>query len=306
MVPLNITIPEDFIKEEERCGYVISSKMKEVWAVEMDLLKQLQDVCSELNINYYACGGTLLGAVRHKGFIPWDDDIDVTMLRSDFEKLCKAYKKFRKPYVLQMFGNTEGYFTGHAQLRNTMTTGVLSNYSDVKCKVPYNQGIFIDIFPLDALPDDLNERSVLINNVKKYKKSAKTIYSSTEGFIKEKATFKRKVAHVIWKIFPPLFSYRRSYRKFIETCKKYNEQETEYVTMLSFMPENEKLWIKRENLKKSMVVPFEFMSIQIEEKYDEVLKLQYGEYMTPVKGGCFMVMLFLIQIYRLKNGKKEG
>ena len=88
MVSLNIKLPENFLDEEIRDDYVVSSQMKQVWAVELDLLNKILEVCKKYNIKIIASGGTLLGAVRHKGFIPWDDDIDLMMMRDQYDKLC--------------------------------------------------------------------------------------------------------------------------------------------------------------------------------------------------------------------------
>ena len=93
MVSLNIKLPENFLDEEIRDDYVVSSQMKQVWAVELDLLNKILEVCKKYNIKIIASGGTLLGAVRHKGFIPWDDDIDLMMRRNQYDKLCDVAEK---------------------------------------------------------------------------------------------------------------------------------------------------------------------------------------------------------------------
>ena len=134
MVSLNIKLPENFLDEEIRDDYVVSSQMKQVWAVELDLLNKILEVCKKYNIKIIASGGTLLGAVRHKGFIPWDDDIDLMMMRDQYDKLCDvAEKEFTYPYFFQTEYTDPGSMRGHAQLRNSQTTGIL-NVERGKCK----------------------------------------------------------------------------------------------------------------------------------------------------------------------------
>ena len=93
---------EKFYEEEVRCGYLVTQKMKKVWAVGLNLLEQFDKICQAHGLRYYACYGTLLGAVRHQGFIPWDDDIDVAMFRDDYERLkLIAQEEISYPYFLQ-------------------------------------------------------------------------------------------------------------------------------------------------------------------------------------------------------------
>ena len=150
MVDLNIVLPDGFLNEEVRCGYTVTKQMKEVWAVELDMLEKLLSVCKKHDIKIFASGGTMLGAVRHQGFIPWDDDIDMMMFRDDYEKLCKvAQEEFEYPYFFQTEYTDVGSLRGHAQLRNSATTGILAGERNQKYS--FNQGIFLDIFPLDNI-----------------------------------------------------------------------------------------------------------------------------------------------------------
>ena len=152
-LPIKIHLPDGFLDEEIRNGYTISHEMKEIWAVELDLLVEFDRVCKENGLKYFASCGTKLGAVRHHGFIPWDDDVDVMMLRDEYDKLCKiAPQLFAYPYFFQTEETDKGSARGHAQLRNSKTTAILK--SEARMCYKYNQGIFLDIFPLDNIPDD--------------------------------------------------------------------------------------------------------------------------------------------------------
>ena len=157
MVELKHKFPESFFEEEDRLGFHIDRKRKEIWAVELDMLYELDRVCKKLNIRYFLDGGTLLGAARGGRFIPWDDDIDVAMLRKDYDRfICEAPGEFEDPLFLQTGYTEPGYFRGHAQLRNSKTTAILPAEFGL---VHFNQGIFLDIFVLDELfPDKVQEQ----------------------------------------------------------------------------------------------------------------------------------------------------
>ena len=144
---IKLQLPNDFLEEEYRDGFLVSSQMKKVWAVELDLLAEFDRVCKKYNISYSLDSGSLLGAIRHKGFIPWDDDIDIIITRPNYNKLLDIVLKnneFKEPYFFQCAYTDKNYIRGHAQLRNSDTTGILK--SEVNCDCVFNQGIFIDIF----------------------------------------------------------------------------------------------------------------------------------------------------------------
>ncbi len=171
MNKFNIEIPAYFLKQENREGYIVTEEMKKVWAVELDLLSEAMRVMNKYGIKYYAIGGTLLGAVRHNGYIPWDDDIDIAIPRIDYEKFRKiAKKEFSHPYFFQDEFNDPGLLCGHAKLRNSDTTMVFSDFlnnSEKAGKLSINLGIFIDFFPVDNIPDDQTQRRVWISKIKK-------------------------------------------------------------------------------------------------------------------------------------------
>ena len=125
MTPLRLHIDDSFYLPEERDGYLVSSEMKKVWAVELDLLNEFSKVCSEHKLKWFAHAGTMLGAARHHGFIPWDDDIDVVMPRNDYERLCEIGKRaFASPYFFQNEDTDKYHARNFSRLRNSETTAI--------------------------------------------------------------------------------------------------------------------------------------------------------------------------------------
>ena len=114
----------EFYKEEIRCGWRVDEKTKRIWAVQLEMLDEVERICKKYGLKYFADSGTLIGAVRHQGYIPWDDDIDLAMLREDYETFLKvAPGELKEHLVLQTPYREKNYLRAHAQLRNSRTTG---------------------------------------------------------------------------------------------------------------------------------------------------------------------------------------
>lgn len=122
---------------------------QEIKKVELDALLYIRKICQQYHLRYYLAWGTLLGAVRHKGFIPWDDDIDIMMPRSDYERLLELVPSLRHSYykILSNPKNEDYYYT-HAKMIDTRTLCVENDLQTIQ-----NMGIWVDIFPLDGMPD---------------------------------------------------------------------------------------------------------------------------------------------------------
>lgn len=103
-------LPKSFFDEEQICDFFVDKKRKKIWAIELDLLIQFDKICKKHGLIYFLIGGTLLGAVRHHGFIPWDDDLDVAMPRKDYDLLMQLKDEFSEPYFLQTPYTDEGYY----------------------------------------------------------------------------------------------------------------------------------------------------------------------------------------------------
>lgn len=126
-------------------------QIHKVQELELRNLVVIKDVCSKMGTEFFAYGGTLIGAVRHKGFIPWDDDLDIAMLRSDYEKfISEAHKYLPDEYELQSPNNTPKTPYPYTKLRLKGTKYVEYGYH----KLNIEQGIYVDIYPIDDLPDD--------------------------------------------------------------------------------------------------------------------------------------------------------
>jgi len=142
---------EDFFKEEVRCDYRISEKQKMIWVMQLDLFLVFEEICKKYDLMYYFIFGSLLGAVRHKGFIPWDDDIDVAMPRKDYDVFMKvAPKELSEPYFLQTPYTSKNCYYPNITLRNNMGTFTAKIFKNLD----YNKGIPLDIFPMDYCNPD--------------------------------------------------------------------------------------------------------------------------------------------------------
>ena len=281
-------IPAEFFLEEKRCDYIVTDDMKKIWAIEIDLLQKLLQVCEKHNIKIFASGGTMLGAIRHKGMIPWDNDIDMMMFREDFDRLLEvAEKEFEHPYFLQTEYNDMGSLRGHAQLRNTETTAILQseNYG-----FRFNQGIFLDIFPLDSVIEDKKLFEKQYKEAMKYRKLARAYASfSTRYFKREKEGIKGFIVNTFHSLANKVITKwdleRKAYAKFENTCKKYNHIKTEKISTLSLEFNNSQHFKYRNDFEKIIYVPFEYIQIPIGSEYDHILSTRYGNYMEFVKGG---------------------
>ena len=278
MVPIKIKLDDSFFSEEVRNGYIVSAKMKKIWAVLLDLLNEFSNVCKKYNIEWYADAGTILGAVRHGGFIPWDDDIDVMMSRKNYNKLCKiAEKEFHNPYFFQTEYSDVGSVRGHAQLRNSLTTGILANEESLKLQI--NQGIFLDIFPIDNLPDNLHERNIFLNNVAKAKFKANRIANLTTRYHKKNNSFRSVIKSVLHFLLGLVGKNElKAYRKYELLEQKYISVDTKEVAKLFCFPFKERRVWKREWFNGIVFLKFEMMEIPVPTGYLDLLDKFYGNW----------------------------
>lgn len=143
-------ISEFSLEEEVKNNFLITTDRKKIWKKQMEIALEVKRICDKYSIHYFIIWGTLLGAVRHKGYIPWDDDFDIGFLRKDYEKFCSVAKdEVKHPYFLQNAYTDTGYYMGYSRLRNSNTTGIIID----NIPYSYNNGIFVDLYPLDTIID---------------------------------------------------------------------------------------------------------------------------------------------------------
>lgn len=119
-------LPKGFFEEEVLCDYRVSKEMKAIWGVEFDLLVEFDRICRKYELKYSLAFGALLGAIRHNGFIPWDDDLDVFMPRKDYELFINiAQSELDSPYFMQIPGKDHDYYYSFARIRNSNTCLIL-------------------------------------------------------------------------------------------------------------------------------------------------------------------------------------
>ncbi len=185
------------------------------------MLDEVERICKANGLKYFADSGTLIGAIRHEGYIPWDDDIDLVMLREDYDKFVQiAPDWLKEDLVLQTVYTEKNYLSGHAQIRNSKTCGC--NEEDKKAG--YNCGIFIDIFPLDGMPKTEKER-------KSWAKRSSFIgpyfIPGTALIIMKMQRFLEKLLHGIGMLLHvPMVKAYKGYEKL---CTRFKGKDTEYV-----------------------------------------------------------------------------
>ncbi len=242
--------------------------LRQLQMVELEMLIELDRICRKCGIRYTLTGGTLLGAVRHGGFIPWDDDADVSMMREEYEKFRKACETEldKERFYFQDMRNTAGYRWGYGKMRRKDTLFLREYQQDM----PYKQGVFIDIFPRDGVPDGrIGE--------KLHKFACFCVRKTLWSPVGKKAhpnIFMRKWFAILYRLSGTVI-----YKIYDYLVKVSNKKETQYVRALTFPVPNGYKGYKREWYAESVNIEFEGHTFMANRHYREWLEQEFGDYM---------------------------
>lgn len=276
-----IKFDNDYYKAEYRNNFFVEEKMKRAWAAQIEVLEEIRRICLKHSIRFFADWGTLLGAVRHKGFIPWDDDLDIGMLRGDYMKFLEA-----APYELDKFFELKSLYNDpdHDNVKCRVISGRHMNfdrkYLERFHNCPYVVGI--DIFPIDYIPVDENQMNEQTHMIE--------LVMSIAASVPEKPPYNDEVIELVHNVENTFgVKFDKNNRLFHELKKLvdmlsaiHNETDSKEVCSMIDLAGGWDYHVPIECYGTSIEMPFENITIPVPVGYDTILKIKYGDdYMTP-------------------------
>ncbi len=263
------------LEAERICGYEVSAKMKRIWSMELEILQRFVEVCEEYQLKYWIVDGTLLGAVRHHGFIPWDNDIDVAMPRADFNRLLEIGPfSFRNPLFFQTpVTENSRFFSTYVKIRNENGTAASREEYDLGI----NCGIFIDIFCLDEIPNSSWNRFWYFWRLAEVSKMRRFALRQP---IKKGVL--NRVKHLLQLSIYCLFFHNPDASKLFEIYQKEAGRLAgagcNQIAYHDFGYHENYIW-KKKDWDDVVQLDFEGMKLNAPAGFDSILRHEYGDYM---------------------------
>ena len=256
-------------KRDEGVRYQEVTDVSEIQQMELGIMEYIHEVCQKIGVKYFLAYGSLIGAVRHKGFIPWDDDMDICMLREDYEKLQDyLIASPDERYEVMSYKNNLNYVYPFMKVQDNHTYLL-----EEDVRIDSNMGIYVDIFPVDGYEDDADFKNKMTKLIKKRQLSCYTF----KGITNTKSLLNSLIRYISVVIF--YFTNTNKYVEQIdELAKSRAVADYEQVDYLIYKDMNKPVW-KREWLEQVIVGTFEGKEFMIPKHYHEILTSDYGDYM---------------------------
>lgn len=298
--------PKLFFEDEVRDGFFIGTMMKRFWAAQLKVLAEIDKICKRHSIKWFADFGTLIGAVRHGGYIPWDDDLDISMLRDEYIAFMKyAQNELPDEYIIKDVQYLEDFENMVGRVNNSIQITYSEEHLKEFFGCPYIVGV--DIFPLDGLYKDEQKEKERIQR-------ATNIFGAlvlagrgetSSDFFNSLLTDIENKNHVVFK------RKENIKRQLILLADKVISEcpvsEAENVALMSFWIEHRNHKYSKNYYEQAILMPFEYVQIQVPVQYDAVLRAEYGKYMRIIKsGGIHDYPLYMNQEELLKDNLGEN
>ena len=245
---------------------------KEIQLLLLNVMTDIDDFCTEKDISYYMIGGTLLGAVRHQGFIPWDDDIDIAMLRSDYERFIKMWKpEEHSDYILQ---NTYTDSKCCHTITRILVKGTKLLHNGSYNVTNEHSEMFFDIFPLDNVPDTKEERNAQREELLRIKRKIGYKFSKTKS-----SNGIKQVMKEIRRLLLMPVSYHSLINELNRVAQRFNGQDTGCICSMSSQYAYNKQAMERAIYGTPIRMKFENKSFLAPAQPEVYLKHLYGDYM---------------------------
>ena len=299
-----LEFPENYFEGEVREGFYVEPLMKRAWAAQLEVLEHVKIVCKRHNIKFFADFGTMLGAARHKGFIPWDDDMDITMLREDLMRFIRyAKEELPESYlVINCYDYPEYFNTVIVRLVNSNAIRLDEEFLNEYHGFPFACGL--DIFPLDYIPRDETERQMQKDLLSIVRGTMEAYLQGSEATDEQKEYLLSQVQELTGQTIDRSGNIVQQLSKLLDSISAmFEEKDADHVGIayrMTYLPES-MMMHEKAIYEGTVEVPFEITTLPVPVGYETYLRQEYGDYMTPVLFEAHEYPFYSAQMRQLKD-----